>query len=433
MGAFGDAFKKDPLTRGVKAIGSAIGAGARELGRVGENITEGRYINGTAGQPQAPKNVVLNDSQRSRKTSGPTPGRAGVQQDSSLIVSQENMKRSPAPATPGISSARLNEGGGPGQETVGGQTVRNMMDSEYGPLFQKSKATQYSQYGSDMTPRQPQSGVLRDGTYLPLGGFGTGGMVNVGNLESPQAKAVMSANPAFSGTPTMYPVQQSMGKDIFGDTDALIRRRDELQAGMDAHFAKNPLGNDLMANFNSIASQAGSRHEIKEISDRLGKRDELMATLQGIMMTGQNQMNVQGLQNHGQLQNTQLGGQFQLQNTGLHNQGQLGVQGLAGQQQMDRVRAETEGQRSIHQMDNAAEMARTMVTETGETARHQQTLEAGKKPPEYKDDIAWMGSILKELGNTEISEERRNQLWNEYLGISKRVGNGANWGASIKK
>lgn len=410
MGAFGSAFEKDPLTRGVKAVGSAIATGAKVLGRVGENVTEGRYLNGTAQPVGDPPEKTVFDNRRVERpstTKQPSSGRVGVPQQ------QVNLPKS-TPSTPGVSHATMNTGGGPGQETAGGQVVRDMMDSEYGPLFQKSKATQFSQYGTDLTPRQP----------LPYSGaFANGALPN----------APGKVDPSFSGMPTMYPAQQSVGQDIFGDTASLVQRRDELQSEMDAFFAKNPLGNDLMANFNAIASQAGKRHEIKEISDRLGKRDELMATLQGIMMTGQNQMNVQGLQNHGQLQNTQLGGQFQLQNTGLHNQGQLGVQGLAGQQQMDRVRAETEGQRSIHQMDNAAEMARTMVTETGETARHQQTLEAGKKPPEYKDDIAWMGSILKELGNTEISEERRNQLWNEYLGISKRVGNGANWGASIKK
>lgn len=396
MGAFGSAFEKDPLTRGVKAVGSAIATGAKVLGRVGENVTEGRYLNGTAQPVGDPPEKTVFDNRRVERpstTKQPSSGRVGVPQQ------QVNLPKS-TPSTPGVSHATMNTGGGPGQETAGGQVVRDMMDSEYGPLFQKSKATQFSQYGTDLTPRQP----------LPYSGaFANGALPN----------APGKVDPSFSGMPTMYPAQQSVGQDIFGDTASLVQRRDELQSEMDAFFAKNPLGNDLMANFNAIASQAGKRHEIKELSDRLAKRDEITGQLAGIMLSGQNQMNVQGLQNAGQLQNTQLGGQFQLQNTGLQNQGQLGVQGLAGQQRLQQIAAEVEGNKQVVGLQGANQVATTAMTEAGadrrNAATNETTLAAAKaKPYDYPknavDELKSIHGILFGADSGNLSPEDKTAL-----------------------
>ena len=275
-------------------------------------------------------------------------------------------KISPSASSPGFDSVNASAAG------VG---VRNMAPDETAPLFAPSKA------------KTSQLGVLKEGTYLPLGGFGTGGVVNVGQMGSPQANAIVSSNPNFSGAPTMYPVQQSIGQDIFGDTSELIKRRDTLQANMDAFFAKNPLGNDLMANFHSIASQANQRKEIKEIGDRLAKRDELMAGLMGHVIQGQNQMGVQGLQNAGQLQNT-----------ALSNQGHLTTQNLVGQQAMDRLGVEVRAQKenTMQQHANAVSLQAQQDAAAGERnrANNETTLAAAAKPYDFGKNQTDMAKAL---------------------------------------
>ena len=335
--------------------------------------------------------------------------------------------------TPPVSQDRMNQGGNPGFETrkpapdgnfssvnasaagVGARTPVDAAPGSLDPLFQKSKA---STLGSPKT-------VLKDGVYLPAGGALTGGMVNVGDIGSPQAGAMLGSN--FTGQPSMYPVQQSVGNDIFGDTDALIRRRDELQAGMDRVFAKNPMGNDLMANFHTIASQANQRKEIREIGDRLAKRDELVSQLFGIGMQGQNQLATQGLQNQGMLQNTTLAGQLQQQNTGLVSQGQMAIQELAGKQGMDRTRAET-----------ASQMAIAQSGEIGATERNNATIKANadkKEPYDHAKHAADFGKeILKTLNdpNVTLTPEKRAEyeiMMKSLFGQSV----GTQWATGIDK
>jgi hypothetical protein len=373
-----------------RAAGPGTGKKLREIG----GAVKSGFNKLTTNDPFEKKQAFANRRvETPSSTPQPSSGRTGVPQ-------QQVQLQKTSPSSPSISGARLNDGGGPGQETVGGQTVRNMMDSEYGPLFQKSKATQFSQYGTDMTPRQPLS-------YS--GAFANGALPN----------APGKADPSFSGVPTMYPAQQSVGNDIFKDTAELVQKRDVLQSQMDSFFAKNPLGNDLMANFHAIASQAGRRNEIKEIGDRLSKRDEITGQLAGIMLSGQNQMNVQGLQNAGQLQNTQLGGQIQLQNTGLQNQGQLGVQGLVGQQRLQQIGAEVEGNKQVVGLQGANQMATTAMTEAGadrrNAATNETTLAAAKaKPYDYPknavDELKSIHGILYGADSGNLSPEDKTAL-----------------------
>ncbi len=142
--------------------------------------------------------------------------------------------------------------------------------------------------GVDMTPDQLSSyfgksraalaagqGPLSDGYHMPVGWQ----VMNV-------TQAGLPSN--FTGQPTMYPVQQSVGRDIFGDTADLFKRRDLLQSQMDAFYAKNPLSDtDIAGNFQKIASMAGHRNQIKELGETLRNRDTIMGGVMGHMMGAQ--------------------------------------------------------------------------------------------------------------------------------------------------
>jgi hypothetical protein len=136
--------------------------------------------------------------------------------------------------------------------------------------------------GINMTPEQTASyfgksraalasgkGPLSDGTYMPMGGY-------MANMDAPDL------GPNFTGQPTMYPAQQSIGNDIFGNTADLFRKRDSIQAEMDAFYSKNPLSStDLMGNFNKIAAMAGHRNQLKELGETMRNRDTIMGNLMG--------------------------------------------------------------------------------------------------------------------------------------------------------
>ena len=404
-----DPVKESTFPSSVKYADRLFGPGSgKKAKEIGASIKSG-FKSLVTNDPFAKKKGFSD-----RRAEAPASDSAVVPMDSreanTMVQFDNSAKFQKAPAAASIgSNPRKDQGGAPGQETVGGAAVRNMMDSEYGPLFEKPK---YSQYGSDMTPgRTP---LPYTGAFAKGGDYGPGGSLAPG---TPGGKVM--ADPNFSGAPTMYPVQQTVGNDIFGDTDALIRRRDEIQAGMDRVFAKNPMGNDLMANFNTIASQANQRKEIKEIGDRLAKRDELVSQLFGIRMQGQNQLATQGLQNEGQLQSTMQMGQNQLATQGLQNQGQMGVQQLAGQQQMQRVGAEIEGNKQLEGIRQSGAMAQTQAQETGATARNTQDNEttiaaARAKPYDYPknatDELKSIHGILFGAEAANLSKEDRAAL-----------------------
>lgn len=228
------------------------------------------------------------------------------------------LQTQPAITPRGISHGQMNMGGGPGMESPGAHIVRDAMDHEISALFSKKPTPGYPMPGH---PTQEYNGAFAKG-----GMFGPGGMLAPGT----------PGGAAFSGRPSIgsFVQQSAPGSDIFGDTAALIEQRNAAQANLDKYFAKNPLGNDLMANFNSLVSQKGNMNTVKSINDRLTKRDEILGSLQGIMMQGQNSMGTQALQNQGSMQTQALQNQGSIQNQMLQNQGNLAVQGLRGTQDL---------------------------------------------------------------------------------------------------
>lgn len=132
-----------------------------------------------------------------------------------------------------------------------------------------------SYFGKSRAALAAGQGPLSEGIHMPIGGQ----VMNV-------TQAGLPSN--FTGQPTMYPVQQSVGQDIFGDTADLFKRRDSLQSQMDAFYAKNPLSDtDIAGNFQKIASMAGHRNQIKELGETLRNRDTIMGGVMGHMMGAQ--------------------------------------------------------------------------------------------------------------------------------------------------
>lgn len=352
-----------------------------------------------AKQKELARSSAFNNRRKEQSMPAPPKQPADSREANTWLQVDNSAKTTPPPSTPNFDSVNASAAG------VG---ARNMEQPEYSSLFQKPNL---SASGSDMTPRQP---LTYNGAFAKGGDYGPGGRLAPG---TPGGKVM--ADPNFSGVPTMYPAQQSVGQDIFGDTADLLRRRDTLQTEMDRHFAKNPLGNDLMANFHTIASQSGRRREIKELGDRLGKRDEIMAQLTGIMMSGQNQIATQQVQNQGQLQNTGLAGQIQLQNTGLQTQGNLAVQGMAGQQRLQQIGAEVEGNKQIVGLQGANQMATTQMSETGATERNKATIAgqvdaARAKPYDYPknatEELKSIHGILYGADAANLSPEDKQAL-----------------------
>ena len=341
--------------------------------------------------------------------------------------------KSPA-VTPGKPSAGpRDQGGGPGLESPGSSLTRSNLDSKSPAktpgvgtptvtIIGDGPAT-WTRGGVDMTPDEVSAyfkpskqhsmqgaapGASGDGVYLPRGGYGTGGMVNAGQSE---------VGTLFSGRPTMLPAQQqaTQGQDIFGDTAALLERRAQLQSQMDAHYAKNPIqGNDLMAIFNNIASMGGQRKEMKEIGERLAKRDELVAQLHGISMQGQNALNTQELQNKGQLDAQ-----------GLQNKGQLDIQNMAGDQLKNRtgmeifgslagIRQQGKNAMDVQRAGDSAAMDRTKLTADSQ----EKIAVAGQKPYDYESNQVKAGeAILKLLTDPEASLTKEQRAVFEETGM----------------
>lgn len=126
-----------------------------------------------------------------------------------------------------------------------------------------------------------QKGVLAEGTHLPSLDPQLASLFGKGNVFGGNPGMT---DPNFTGQPTMYPVQQSLATDIFGDTAKLFEKRDRLQAEMDGFFAKNPLDpNDIGGNFAKVASMAGHRNQLKELGETLRNRDSIMGNMMGVM------------------------------------------------------------------------------------------------------------------------------------------------------
>ena len=309
-------------------------------------------------------------------------------------------------------------GGGPGQESPGGESVRSLFGgvrpAAGTPMLSNSGGSpaRWTNGGVDMTEEEisayfkPSRAMgaqpaLKEGTYLPMGGIGTGGMVNL------DAGGASGAGSLFSGRPTMVPAQQqaTQGSDIFGDTAKLFERRALLQSQMDTHYSKNPLGDDLLKNFNSIAQMSGQRKEIKEIGEQLARRDELVANLQGILMQGKNAMNVQGLQ----------------------NEGQVAVQGMVGDQMMNRVGAESKAQiagidaqgknaMSVQSAQDSAAMDRAKLTANSQ----EKIAAAGQKPYDYEGNQIKAGeAILKLLTSPDstLTQEQKDLFEQTGMGM----------------
>ena len=324
-----------------------------------------------------------------------------------------------APTTPAVSHARMNQGGGPGQESPGADMVRDSFPGEHAQLFAKPKGA-----GPAVGPRPG----LKDGVYLPMGGFGTGGMVNVGDVESRQAGALFGArNPNFTGQPTMYPAQQSVGKDIFGDTADLLKQRDSLRAQRDAFFAKNPLSpTDIGGNFAKAAMMSGNRRDLEDLNKTLNQREQIMGTLAGIMIGGQNQLAVQGLQNQGQLQNTQLAGQNMMGVQGLQNQGQLqntqlagqnmmAVQGLQNQGQLQNTALAGENQQRVAQIGEEGADRRAMLNSQTDLAKSAAT------GATEKDVMTAYTSLVQKLADPNIDPETRTKIQQDIDLLKKQI------------
>jgi hypothetical protein len=157
-------------------------------------------------------------------------------------------------------------------------------------------ATMMDQYfGKSRAALKAGNGVLQDGTHMPIGGQ----MMNMGS-------GGFGSN--FTGQPTMYPVQQSAGSDIFGDTASLIKQRDQIQSNMDAYFSKNPLSStDLGANFASISSQSGNRSQLREINETIRGRDKIQGGLMEAMTSAKGTTDAAGIRAQGDVAQAMVG------------------------------------------------------------------------------------------------------------------------------
>ena len=366
----------------------------RAIGPGGSNTTIGRAISSAAGaihkgfvhDPAEEKikerqSVDLHSTTNSpTRDKGPAPsGRAGFDQSQLSTI--------PKPAsgivTPQVNANRMNMGGGPGQESPGAGMVRDSFTGEHAQLFAKPESA------------GPRPG-LKDGVYLPMGGFGTGGMVNVGDVGSKQAGALFGAkNPDFTGQPSMYPAQQSVGRDIFGDTADLFRQRDSLRAQRDAFFARNPLSpTDIGGNFAKAAMMSGNRKDLEELNKTLNQREQIMGTLAGIMMQGQNQMGVQGLENAGNERVANINGQNQMQNQLFQNRGNMDVVRQQGINQLGAIDLQTKGMLQATDKEIAGRHVDTFMTESGADRRASEKNALDRELAKYK------GMSEKELYGT---------------------------------
>lgn len=234
----------------------------------------------------------------------------GAAVSAGTAVGEHFSKAKPTPSGPTNATAKpaydAAKGGAPGATTrpggpPAGQPVltnsgfkingQDMSPDQFGTYFAKSRA-------SIGTPGAP----LQDGFHLPMGGQMT--VSNPGAPGGMPGAAGGGLPSQFTGMPTMYPVQQSAGQDIFGDTAELFKKRDRLTSEMDSFYAKNPLGNDLQANFNAIASQAGKRKGIDALNQQIQGRETIMGNLMGHMMGAQATTQAAGIRADADVQNT---------------------------------------------------------------------------------------------------------------------------------
>lgn len=118
------------------------------------------------------------------------------------------------------------------------------------------------------------SGPLAEGTHIPGLDPQLAGLFGKGNVTG-------GVPEQYNGMPTMYPAQQSMGTDIFGDTNDLFKRRDALTSQIDSYFAKNPLNGSPRENFGRLAGISRQRSELKALNEQIMNRDNLMAQVFG--------------------------------------------------------------------------------------------------------------------------------------------------------